>query len=495
MQSGRETLSSIDAAIAQVHRQESDLDRAIQSAMAEAERLSAERGKALRALARVKLDEISGGRLISGLDAAERRALELMQGRKSRLARLSAQRDDALGKLDEAEKRQNSAAAAVEAALAEVEALRSRIEARLADEEQAKAARARLAEAERVAMQARVKAEQNAIELAQKKKPYDDDPLFQYLWGRGFGTSAYAHNGLARFFDRMVANFIGYLDVRANYHMLGEIPQRLKDHAEAQGAMIEIYRSALSKLEREELDGAGMPSLERKLTDARQRLADADAELDKQRSAVAHLDAQRDKTFEGTADPGTVEAIATMAAQDGTDDIATLYAEARRTATPEDERLVGQIEAIDREIGAIRRQLDELRSTAATLSERRAGVEQTRERFRRSGYDHPHATFGNERVIAEVLGGLLSGALKGGLLWDTLRDGYRNRPPSSRPDFGGGFPFPVPGGWDGQGSGGGVSGGGWREPQSSGPWAPAEAPGHGPAGSQDDDSFSTGGRF
>jgi regulator of replication initiation timing len=495
MKSGRETLSSIDAAIAQVHRQESDLDRAIQSALAEAERLAAERGKALRALARVKLDEIASGRLISGLDAAERRAADLMHGRKDRLARLSAQRDEALGRLDAAEHEQGRAAAAVETALRDVEALRSQIEARLADEEHARAARARLAEAERVATQARGKAEQNAIELAQKKKPYDDDPLFQYLWGRGFGTSAYAHRGLARFFDRMVANFIGYLDVRANYHMLGEIPQRLKDHAEAQGAMIEIYRSALSRLEREELDSAGMPALERKLAAARERLSGADAELEKQRSMLAQIDAQRDRIVEGTADPGMVEAIATMAAQDGQDDIATLRAEARRTATPEDERLVGQIEAMDRDIAAIRRQLDDLRATAATLSERRAGVEQTRERFRRSGYDHPHATFGNERVIADVLGGLLSGALKGGLLWDTLRRGYENRPPSGRPDFGGGFPFPVPGGWDGQGSGGGVSGGGWREPQSSGPWAPTEAPGNGSPSGQDDDNFTTGGRF
>ncbi|MGL4439987.1 MAG: hypothetical protein ACRCUE_12020 [Bosea sp. (in: a-proteobacteria)] len=494
MKSGRETLSNIDAAIAHVHRQESDLDRAIQSAMAEAERLTAERGKVLRALARVKLDEISSGRLISNLDAAERRTAELMQGRKERLERLSAQRDVALGKLDDAEHKQVEAAAALEAALTHVQSLRGEIEAKLADAEHAKAARARLAEAETVAVEAKAKAEQNVTELAQKKKPYDEDPLFQYLWARGFGTSTYAHAGLVRFIDRMVASFIGYLDVRANYHMLGEIPQRLQDHAQAQGAMIEIYRGALSRLERDALDNAGMPSLEKKLADTRERLAFADTELDQQRAHLASIDAQRDKTVEGTADPAMIEAIATMATQDGRDDIATLYAEARRTATPEDERLVRQIETINRDIGNARDQLGELRASAATLSERRTNVEQTRERFRRSGYDHPHATFGNDRVITEVLGGLLSGAIKGGLLWDTLRGSFENRPPPGRPDFGGGLPFPIPGGWSGQDTGG-VSGGGWREPQSSGPWTPSEEPDNSMPGGQADDNFTTGGRF
>jgi regulator of replication initiation timing len=494
MRSGRETLTDIDAAIADVHRQESTLDRSLQSAMSEIERLTAERGKILRALARVKLDEIAAGRLVNGLDAAERRATELMQSRKERLAKLGSQRDAAMASLEAAQREQAKAATAMEAVLAEVEALRVKTEARLRDEEHAKAARARLAEAETVASQARAKAEQNAAELAQKKKPYDDDVLFQYLWARGFGTSTYAHTGVVRFLDRMVANFIGYLEVRANYHMLNEIPQRLKDHAEAQGAMIEIYRGALVRLEREELDSAGMPALESRLAAVRTHLATRDAELEKQRAALAEIDAQRDRIVSGAQDPATVEAIATMAAQDGRDDIATLYAEARRTATPEDERLVAAIERVDRDLDKSQRQLDELRGAAATLSERRASVEDARERFRRSGYDHPHATFGNDRVIADVLGGVISGALKGGLLWDALRGGYSNRPPASRPDFGGGSPFPMPGGWGG-GSPGSVSGDGWRQPDSQGSWAPSEPADQGSYGGQDSDQFTTGGKF
>jgi regulator of replication initiation timing len=88
MWSGRDTLGSINQAISKLHREESSLDRALQSAMAEGERLRQERGRLMRELARVKLDEIAGGRLVSGLDAGERRAATLLEGRRARIARI-----------------------------------------------------------------------------------------------------------------------------------------------------------------------------------------------------------------------------------------------------------------------------------------------------------------------------------------------------------------------------------------------------------------------
>lgn len=494
MWTGRQALSSINEAITSLHGQESGMDSAIQSVMAELERLRADRGRALRELARVKLDEIASGRLVSGLDASERRAAELLQGRKARLARVSEARGTQAKAMHAAEGRQQQAAEAVEATLAEVEALRVKADAAMAHMERIAAARAKLRDVESVAAEARRKAEQNAAELASKKKPYDDDLLFQYLWARGFGTSAYAHAGLTRFFDRQVASFIGYLDVRANYHMLQEIPLRLAEHAQAQGAMIDVYREALVRLEREQLDEAGMPALEGRLSRARATLADADAALEKERQALATLDAQRDQLLSGSGDPAYVEAIATLAAGDARDDVATLYAEARRTATVEDERIVARIEEIDDRIARAARRLEDLQESARTLAARRAEVESTRDRFRRSGYDHPTVVFGNDRAIADALGSVLSGAMRGAILWDVLRGGYGHAPPQSRTDLGGGFPFPMPGGFGG--SAGDVSGGSWRDPGSSGPWSPpADNNGGAAQPGASDDQFSTGGRF
>jgi hypothetical protein len=227
--------------------------------------------------------------------------------------------------------------------------------------------------------------------------------------------------------------------------------------------------------------------LEKALASARAHLADKDAALDAARRTLALADNQRDQLINGAGDPAYIEALATIAAADAKDDLATLYAEARRTPTRADETIVGRIEAIDKQIASADSELQGLRETARSLAKRRTDVERTRERFQRSGYDHPNATFGNERVIAEVLGGILTGALKGSVLWDTLRGGYSSQPPRSRPDFGGGFPFPLPGPWNQENESGNVWGDGWRNPGSAGPWAPHSG--------DDNDGFSTGGQF
>ena len=76
------------------------------------------------------------------------------------------------------------------------------------------------------------KAEQAERDLAEKRVPYEADPLFMYLWNRGFGTGAYRASNLVRYFDRKVARLVGYQDARVNYAMLLELPVRIREHAE-----------------------------------------------------------------------------------------------------------------------------------------------------------------------------------------------------------------------------------------------------------------------
>jgi hypothetical protein len=66
----------------------------------------------------------------------------------------------------------------------------------------------------------------------EKRRPYESDPLFMYLWRRGFGTRDYEASNLVRHFDRKVAHLIGYEAARVNYAMLLELPERLREHAE-----------------------------------------------------------------------------------------------------------------------------------------------------------------------------------------------------------------------------------------------------------------------
>ena len=122
------------------------------------------------------------------------------------------------------------------------------------------------------------------------------------------------------------------------------------------------------------------------------------------------------------------------------------------------------------------------------LSRRRSEMEQARERFRRTGYDHPQSTFNNNGDIADVLKGMLEGVVRSGALWDLLQQGHRSRPTRGSTDFGlpdFPLPFPLPGGDTND-----ATGGAWRNPSSRGGWSPGQ-----PDGSANNNDFSTGGSF
>jgi hypothetical protein len=83
-----------------------------------------------------------------------------------------------------------------------------------------------------IVAKAEEKAAQAEADREEKRKPYEADPLFMYLWRRRFGTREYQASALVRALDRKVAHLIDYETARVNYTMLMELPQRLREHAE-----------------------------------------------------------------------------------------------------------------------------------------------------------------------------------------------------------------------------------------------------------------------
>lgn len=79
---------------------------------------------------------------------------------------------------------------------------------------------------------AETKAAQAERDLEEKRKPYEADPLFMYLWRRKYGTPEYRAKGLARYLDRKVARLIEFDGARRNYAVLIELPVRLREHAD-----------------------------------------------------------------------------------------------------------------------------------------------------------------------------------------------------------------------------------------------------------------------
>jgi hypothetical protein len=492
MWTGRQTLVSIESAIAKLHGEEGQLDQALRSAVGDADRLRKERSQGLRELARIKLDEMTAGRFVRNLDAGERRAMQILDDYRMRMAATIEQREALLKEVAGAEAERNTAAAEVEAALGAVEALRLQAEAKAQTTPEWRAAKTMREEADAVATEAERKATGAEAELGAKKRPYDDDPLFAYLWRRDFGTSAYKAGGIASAIDRIVADFIDFSSARPNYKALIEIPLRLREHATARRAAVAEPHAVLADIERRALLELDIDAKERTLAEARHRLAVVDDTVDKKHGVLRKLDETRKALVAGGTNPAYNEALETIAAADSKDDLATLYSEARRTTTTADEAVVRGLEVIDAKIAKIEAEIAGLRRTAQELSRRRLEVEQVRERFRTTGFDHPQATFQNNGAIADTLKNILEGAVSSGALWDLLRKGYGSRPTRGGADFGSAsfpFPFPSPGG-----KAAGSTGGSWRDPSSRGGWSPSREPT--PSRSRsDNEDFSTGGSF
>ena len=175
----------------------------------------------------------------------------------------------------------------MEAAAAQVDEARCKTQARLDADPAYQAQRTRAQEAERTARHAAEKASLSEEELSQKGASYRGDALFMYLWDRHYGLPAYKASGLVRWLDGMVAQHIGFADARTNFSRLNEIPQRLREHAQAQEAAAAAELTSLKNLETQAQQADGIPKLEEAQAQAQGVLDSVDARL-----AQADADAQ-----------------------------------------------------------------------------------------------------------------------------------------------------------------------------------------------------------
>lgn len=339
-----------------------------------------------------------------------------------------------------------------------MEAIRKQVEAKISVDRDWVAARARVDQLTGQAYQAEKKAVQAEADRDEKRRPYEDDPLFMYLWKRQFGTASYRGNPFTLYMDRLVARVVGYDKARPNYSLLNEIPDRLREHSRRIISELRQAKETLTLVERQALVDAGVEAAEATAARARDAVADADAKLAEAREALTELDRAHNDSVLG-ADAPYREAVEVLAAAEQREDLDHLYQEALRTPNPRDEEMVRRIQATDNSLNQALRQAVKQQQQLKELAERRARIEHEWEELRRQGFDTPYGTFGNEAVLTNMLGGVLTGAIGGAILGQVLRGGFHHAPSPWDSGFGGGLPIPP---LDGFGTGGTFGGGDFR---------------------------------
>lgn len=437
--SAREALRSMEKAISGARREEDRITEMLRSAVDDAARLRQEKAEALKALARIRLEHIAADETLGRLDSAEQRALDALERHNLAVSEAAIGVEEARSDLAAAEEARNAAAVAAEAAVAAVDALVDETYARMIDDPAWAAQTEVLQAAEARAAAADEKAAQAEADREEKRKPYESDPLFMYLWQRGFGTQQYRAAPIVRYGDARVAQLIGYHAARPNYHMLMEIPRRLREHAGRLRDAADAELAKRERIERAALVASGIEPLEANADKADEALEAAEDRVEDLRQDMAAAADEHAKKADDRNDAQLQAALNALAEEMGRESLTQLYREALKTATTRDEEIVQRLRALEAKLERREAEAEEVRRTATELAARRTQLEQSRDHFRQSGFDDPRGQFANGDIIGTAIEAVVRGAMTSGALNRALRDGFSRRMPRAGGSFGGGL--------------------------------------------------------
>jgi hypothetical protein len=437
------------------------------------------------------------------LTEAEREATRLLIGHDEFVKTIGAQVDKAADALSAAEVNRRLGEAEADAALEAYETLTEQTEKEVQTDPAYLALRDGLENARSVAIRSEQKLDLARQDRDAKRKPYEDDPLFSYLWRRKFRTTEYKAGGLARSLDTWVAKLCRYDEAYLNYARLIELPDRIAEHLARMKLEETEAEAAMERFEAQKLEEKGAGKLAAALDAAKAKLKELDAELATAEAKHSGLREQQEKAASGDSGPQEQarRVIEEGFAKASFPDLKVLAAE---TTTTDDDRIVDAL---------IKLRTEELqmevnwRNVEAMPARRRAGadaLEQVRRKFRESGLDSPYVMllrgafeaameaygkgpnpdpnqlwkaisatihqaprqddhyFGGRRRgrsvgLPEVVIGGIAGAVINEVIREATRAGMRGH-------WGGGGPWGGGGGWGGGSSGGSSSssGGGFR---------------------------------
>jgi hypothetical protein len=441
MVSGVAVLQEMDQRLAEAQREASAAQTQADTLAARREGLRAEEAEALRELARLHVLELAdGSTAVAALDAAGAQVQASLHRRATELEATQRAVLDARDALMAAEATRD-AEAARHRALQEAEAAALRAaDAKAAEDADYRRLATAAEEAERTAQHAEQKSGFAARDFEEKGKPYRADPLFAYLWDRGYGTARYRAFPLVAMIDGWVARLIDFEPARRSYHLLSELPGNMTAHAQRMRAAADAAVRAM--LDRRRAI-AGLPQDEaRPPVDA---LEAADDAVEAAQAALAAAEAKRSALAAGE-DPDSQAAIRALEAAIGTRSLRTLREDAARTPTRDDDAIVARLEITAAERARIERDLADAQAQAEGARRRFAEMQALRTDMRTRGVERSEWGFASGALVGALLSEVLRGALSRDGFWDRME---RQRVPDQTRGTAHPGPWgkPLPGPW------------------------------------------------
>ncbi len=477
MISGRSTLGTFEQALAEIRQKLEEVDKQTNELTNRQLALEQEDLADYRQLARLRVDLLATEKAQSSLDEAERLTKALLEKRQIELAVIGEEITAAKKKGEEIALRREEQAAAVAALSDQIDNAEKMTQDRLDRDPQYVQQRDAVQTAQRTVLHAETKAKQSEEELESKGQPYRDDPLFMYLWQRGYQTADYRGGSLTRWLDGWVARIVKYGEARANFVRLQDIPLRLREHATALQENAEAVYSKLHSLDQQARETDGIARLDEELEKEKKRLEEIDSEIEQATAMTSALEVKKGD-FAAGEDSHYLKAIELLAEELRKDDLVTLHQDALATPFPEDDVIIVNLFRRNEVKQEIRQSRNELRELRAKHEARIHELEKVLADFKRNHFDSPETAFADGALVSMMLGNFLNGLLSRDALWKVLEQQQSYQRRQADPGFGsGGFgrgtvwgggmrfprmPGPSGGGFRFPSGGGGSSGGGFR---------------------------------
>lgn len=457
MISGRDTLQEINSHVLQAQSRMADADRGMDHLNSELNRIRIEMAEQYRELAKFRFDDIKAGTMTDRLNKAHSAVPAFMEQHKQALdslerdiarsqesqQHLNHQRETCRDGRDQAEDALEKLLHMSQSALEKTEAYRHQ--------------REQVDAAILIARRAGEKASQAEADLSTKGRPYQEDDLFMYLWGRRYLTPDYPHGGIVRMLDEWVARLINFKENRADYHMLNELPQRLREHATQAAGEADRQRHSLLQMEKQAAEKDGVISLQADLDREEKQLQQINEEIETEEKRYRELLRQKND-FAAGVDEYTTKAVTMMAGELEREDIIAVLQQAQSTPRPQDDAIVMRLHQLQKTQKTLTDRIFQLKTNQQQQRNALEELAKLREKFRRSNYDAQHSSFPSNLGLGILLGEILRGALSSSNAWDRIDRAHTwNLPQGGRSGRGfGGF------GGGGFRSGGGFGGGGFR---------------------------------
>ena len=228
--SGPQALKSLDDALRDIRREEDEIAKRLARSAELVTKLRETESELFRQLAGLRLEPATQAELTGRLSQAESKARDLLARHGNDLAAAEGELEALDKQIAALASERGEVGRKAAAAQAELKRIADRVAVE-AQKDPIYAEKRRTAdELAQVADESLRKTQQAETDREQKGRPYRDDPLFMYLWERGFGTRNYRENNLIQYLDSLVAGMVGFPEARVNFAMLNEIPLRLREH-------------------------------------------------------------------------------------------------------------------------------------------------------------------------------------------------------------------------------------------------------------------------